>query len=197
MLVILQLYKVHTLSLLQAHIMIAGVAGLLFAKWNGWFAIVLSLVKAAGSFFVLFSWTHKFHTQSALCDYRDYLKCTDMKKQTLHRDRYGLCCMALYTSIIHVDIWVLWLKDTDSTFKMGVLYICLRTCVLCVPIHTQIPTLNTSQIRCCISSHTGSLQWEGCISRGQMMALFSLYQVAGCPRCVFWLHDAAGLILMI
>lgn len=36
-------------------------------------------------------------------------------------------------------------------------------------------------ICCCISAHTASLQWDGCISRGQMMALFSLYQACWMP----------------
>lgn len=66
-----------------------------------------------------------------------------------------------------------------------------------MPIHIQIPTLKPTQICCCISPHTCTLQWDGCISGGQMMALFSLYQAAGCPYRVLWLHDAAGLILMI
>lgn len=58
-------------------------------------------------------------------------------------------------------------------------------------------TVKPTQIFCCISPHTGTLQRDGCISRDQMMALFSLYQAAGCAHHVHRLHDAAGLILMI
>lgn len=47
--------------------------------------------------------------------------------------------------------------------------------------HIRIPALKPAQICCCIAPHTGPLQRDGCISRGQMMALFSLYQAAGCP----------------
>lgn len=61
--------------------------------------------------------------------------------------------------------------------------------------HTHLQTYTKAmQIYCCIPPHTGPLQKDGCISWGQMMALFSLYQAADahtpCFDCWYgWPHS--------
>lgn len=56
-------------------------------------------------------------------------------------------------------------------------------------------------IRCCFPPHTGPVQRDGCLSRGQTMAVSSLHQAAGLQiasaAAAASSAAAAGLILMI
>lgn len=177
----LQLYKAHTHSLLQAHIMIAGGAALLFAKME-WLMCdcclspaeaVCSSLRCCQRWYAFFSWTHKFRTQSALIIVLLY-RLPSARVKALTTNRYILCC----ASITHVDLW----GPVNG-------FIRLRSCTNslahdCMPHHIQKPAL----ICCCISPHTGTLQTDGCISRGQMMAVFSLYQApTACSDCMMQL----------
>lgn len=82
----------------------------------------LSLVKAAGSSLRCCQGSFRTHKVprsicSAPCYYTDYLECTGTEKQTLQLAQvWSLLCSTIY--IHHGWVWVLWLKDTASSFKM-------------------------------------------------------------------------------
>ena len=125
----------------------------------------------------LFSPEHTQLPRSICTDNRVIIQITEsgphVRKLWRQKGTFFVCA-----SITRVDLWGL----VDG-------FVRLRSCPNsfandCMPKHLQKPAL----ICCCIPPHTGTLQTDGCISRGQMMAVFSLYQApTACSDCMMQL----------
>lgn len=185
----LQLYKAHTHSLLQAHIMIAGGAALLFAKME-WLMCdcclspaeaVCSSLRCCQRWYAFFSWTHKFRTQSALIIVLLYRlprtgptreSFDDKQVHSLLRIHYTCRLMRnrqwIYTSQKLSQLFSTWLHATSHSKACTDLLLHLST-------HRH--------------SADGWMYQQGPDDG-------SLLSIPG-PHRVLRLHDAAGLILMI
>lgn len=131
--------------------------------------ISCQFLRMLSGWYAFFSWAHRSHTQSLLIMMwlHRLLRMRHTQKSSLWQQWYIL------SSLLSVLTLHLFMQTCRPAKHFNALFNGYT--------HSNSDTIVRANLLLHLSTHTGPLQRGGCISRGQMMALFSLYQPAGCP----------------